>query len=397
MHHPDIVRFPQIEEVPESVWHDLRESSSLFTGRDWSLTLRRSNPDVPVEFWAARDSTGWLLGVPVHVYPQAPGRSTYDVWSLHRDDVVPAPGSEHRARRHVLIGTRNGQRNGFLRSVRPQDPALAGRLVQAIADEHRTSVVGMLYLDHALLAEVRGQLADRLADRHEGWHAGFIDAAAELRVPADATDLDAFLDTVPDNHRRRRIRAELRSIAAEEPAERIDSVGEIEELAPVLAPLLVKVNQRHGQPSDEASMASYIRAGANSGLQPQLFLTGTRTEPRAFSLSVQDDRLMSVRVGGHDADRLGNRALDYPRVVFYEPLAYAMRAGLKAIDLGVGALYTKMLRGAHTVPLYSLVRIPDDLPATVTTDGDRTRLAGLRAGNPKLSEETLLGWAVDHG
>ncbi|MFJ9847174.1 hypothetical protein ACIRYZ_43475 [Kitasatospora sp. NPDC101155] len=383
------MRFPQIEEVPESLWYDLRESNSLFTGRDWSLTLRRSNPAVPVEFWAARDSAGWLLGLPVHVYPQAPGRSTYDVWSLHRDDVEPAPDSEHRARRHVLIGTRNGQRNGFLRSARPQDPALAGRLVQAIAEEYRTSVVGMLYLDRALLDEVRSQLVD--------WHAGFIDAAAELRVPAGETDLDAFLGTVSDNHRRRRIRAELRSIAAEEPAERIDSVSEIEELAPVLAPLLVKVNQRHGQPSDEASMASYIRASANSGLQPQLFLTGTRTEPRAFSLSVQDDRLMSVRVGGHDADRLGNRALDYPRVVFYEPLAYAMRVGLKAIDLGVGALYTKMLRGAHTVPLYSLVRIPDDLPTTITADGDRTRLAGLRAGNPKLSEETLLGWAVDHG
>ncbi|MEV7020605.1 hypothetical protein [Kitasatospora sp. NPDC093558] len=389
MHHPEIQRFTQIEEVPESVWRDLSEPSSLFTTRDWSLTLRRSNPAVPVEFWAARDSAGWLLGIPVHIYPEAPGRSTYDVWSLHRHDLQPAAGSKHRGRRHVLIGTRNGQRNGFLRSARRPDPALAGQLLQAITDEYRTSVVSMLYLDRALLDEVRGQLPH--------WHAGFVDAAAELRVPDDGTGADSFAETVPDNRARGRIRAELRTIADEAPAIRIDTVSEIEALAPILAPLLVKLNQRHGQPADEAGMAAYIRASANSGLQPQLFLTGSLTEPKAFSLSVQDSHLMSVRVVGLDDERVGNRATDYPRVLAYEPLVYAMRTGIRAVDLGVGALYAKMLRGAQAVPLYSLVRLPDDLGVTVTTGGDRMRLADLRASSPKLPEETLLSWAVDHG
>ncbi|WP_217247087.1 hypothetical protein [Streptomyces sp. AC602_WCS936] len=389
MDHTEILRFARIEEVPEDVWRDLSEPSSLFTARAWSLTLRRSNPTVPVEFWAARNSEGWLLGIPVHIYPEAPGRSTYDVWALHRQDLEPAADSNHRSRPHVLIGTRNGQRNGFLRSTRQLDPKLTGRLLSAIAAEHHTSVVSMLYLDRALLHEVRGQLGN--------WHAGFIGAAAELQVPAGETDVDAFTRTVRDGRARGRIRAELRSIADEEPAIRIESVSEIEALAPRLAPLLVKLNRRHGQPADEASMSAYICASANSGLQPQLFLTGSLAEPRAFSLSVQDSHLMSVRVVGLDDDRLGSRATDYPRVLVYEPLAYAMRAGAQAVDLGVGALYAKMLRGAQAVPLYSLVRLPDSLGATVTAGGDRMRLADLRAESPKLSEETLLGWAVDHG
>ncbi|WP_329250008.1 GNAT family N-acetyltransferase [Streptomyces sp. NBC_01478] len=389
MHHPEIQRFTKIEEVPESVWRDLSEPSCLFTTRDWSLTLRRSNPAVPVEFWAARDSAGWLLGIPVHIYPEAPGRSTYDVWSLHRHDLRPPADSLHRSRPHVLIGTRNGQRNGFLRAARRPDPELAGRLLRAIADEHRTSVVGMLYLDRPLLDAVRGQLAD--------WHAGFVDAAAELRVPDGGTGVESFADTVSDSRTRGRIRAELRTIAGEEPAVRIDSASEIHALAPTLAPLLVRLNRRHGQPSDEASMTAYIRATADSGLRPRLFVTGSLTEPRAFSLGVRDNRLMSVRVVGLDEDRLGNRATDYPRVLVYEPLAYAGRAGVRAVDLGVGALYAKMLRGARAVPLYSLVRLPEDLGVTIAAGGEKLRLADLRAGSPKLSEETLLGWAVDHG
>ncbi|MEU8998345.1 hypothetical protein AB0952_24355 [Streptomyces caniferus] len=389
MNHHEILRFTQIEEVPDSVWCDLTNPGSLFTTRDWSLTLRRSNQTVPVEFWAIRDRSGCLLGIPVHVYPEAPARSTYDVWSLHRHDFEPTSGSMHRSRRHVLIGTRNGQRNGFLHSRRPHDPKLVGSLLQAIAEEHRTSVVSMLYLDRTLLETVRDQL--------DGWHAGFSDAAAELRVPTGETGIDSFLDTVPDSRTRGRIRAELRAVADEPPAVRIEDVNEIEALAPTLAPLLVKLNQRHGQPADEASMAAYIRASANSGLRPQLIITGGLTEPKAFSLSVRDSHLMSVRAVGLDDERLGNRAKDYPRVLVHEPLAYAMRSGIQAVDLGVGALYAKMLRGATAVPLYSLVRIPHDLGVTVVPGGDRKRLDELHVASPKLSDTTLREWAVDCG
>ncbi|MFK0257743.1 hypothetical protein [Streptomyces sp. NPDC090445] len=382
----EILRFERIEEVPAQVWADLSHSRSLFTSRGWSLTLRSSNDRVPVEFWAVRDAGGCLLGIPVHIYPEAPARYTYDVWSLHRRDLVPAAGSDHRSRPHVLIGTRNGQHNGFVSSGRPCDGA-AGKLLTAIADAHRSSVVGMLYLDRELMRALTAELPD--------WDGYFVDAAGELAVPAAGSGIGSFLSTVADSRARGRIRAELRGVE-DDPVDRIEDAAAIERLAPVLAPLLANLHRRHGQPADEASMASYIRATAHSGLQPQLFLTGGTTRPKAFSLAVQDENLMSVRVTGFDYESLGERPKEYPRLLMYEPLLYAMRSGVGVIDLGTGALFAKLLRGARAVPLYSLVRLPDGLPVERVPGGDRARLADISATIPKLSAESISHWAVDH-
>lgn len=379
-------RFRRIEDVPDTVWRALSESDSLFTSTPWSLTLRRSNGTVPVEFWAVRDELGYLAGIPVHVYPHAPSRSTYDVWAMHERDFVPVEGTAHRDRPHVLVGTRNGQRNGFLRAAGRQVPVATGRLLEAIAAGHQDAVVAMLYLDRVLLTELRPHVPD--------WTARFVDTAAQLTVPANGSGLDTFIATL-DKRMRYRIRSELGDADAAH-VTRVSDPARIAQLAPVLAPLLQNVHRRHAQPADQGALSSYIAASAHSGLRPQLLVTGALDHPTAFSLSVGDDRLLSVRVYGvADPAPGGRRTTDYPRLAVYEPLRYAMNHAMRAVDLGVGALHAKLLRGAGPVPLYNLVRFPADLRVCHRPGGDRDRLAAIRAASATVSEMDTQSWEID--
>jgi hypothetical protein len=286
----------------------------------------------------------------------------------------------------VLVGTRNGQRNGFLKAPGRNDSAACGTLLRAIAAGHPEDVIAMLYLDRSLLRELLPHVPD--------WTARFVNAAAQIPVPANGAGVDGFIATL-DKRTRYRVRTELAD-ADTHPVTRVSEVRRIEELAPVLAPLLRNVHRRHGQSGDEAALASYIAASANSGLRPQLLVTGATDGPNAFSLSVGDDRLLSVRVYGCTGSMTGGRrSTDYPRLAIYEPLRYATDNAMRAVDLGVGALHAKLLRGAVPVPLYSLIRFPADLPVRHLPGGDRERLAGIRAASPRVSDSDIRRWEID--
>ncbi len=143
-------------------------------------------------------------------------------------------------------------------------------------------------------------------------------------------------------------------------------------------------------------MESYICAIANSGLKPILLITGEIHRPRAFSLSVREDDLMSIRIFGLDSEQENNRSTDYPRLFLYEPLLISMKLGIKHLEFGVSALYAKMLRGVNAVPLYSLVKLPNNLKVKHIKGGDKMRISNLSKANPKLSRKLVADWEVEN-
>jgi len=73
----------------------------------------------------------------------------------------------------------------------------------------------------------------------------------------------------------------------------------------------------------------------------------------------------------------------YFAVVFYEPVKYAIRNGVKRIEYGIGSLDAKISRGCRVVPLYGYVK-PDEY--------EQNELKLLLAG---LREQVPIGSGVD--
>ncbi|MEU3609881.1 GNAT family N-acetyltransferase [Streptomyces sp. NPDC035033] len=356
---PRVHRFASLAEVPQEVRDALTEADSLYVSGPWTEALGRSNPALPIAFWAVRDATGWLAGTPVHLFDAAPPSPTYDPWSLH-PGLVEEPDAV-RALPHALVGTRNGQGNGLLWAPR----AAAGGVTAADRAAAVTALAGAIRAglpDHVVAwTYTPPALARTLAAALPGAAVLLADTTAELVLPAAAGGGPPdFLGSVRASARRR-LRADRAAI---------DGAGglgtperdpaAVAGLSEELAPLLGAVMARHGHTPDVPALARYLRACAAPGLHPAVFTVREADgRPVAFSLCVRHGEEMSVRVVGLDHTAVHARdAMDYAHVAVHGPLALAARTGVRRIDLGVGTLDAKLLRGARLRPLATVVSPP---------------------------------------
>lgn len=379
----DVSRFDAYADLPADIRGRLVHNDSLFTSPAWTSALTLSNPSIHVEWWLASYDTG-VSAIPVHVLPGPPSRTTYDVAAVFGGE-LPARGGELSSRTHILIGTRNGQGNGFVRSGDENLPAELA-LLQRILDFHAQHVIGMLYIDQSLA------LALRELDRSPH-SARLIDAAARITI---SDSLDHTISEIDGRRRRMKIRREMRTAAASEPVTVIETPSQIEELAPILAPLARAVNERHGQTTTDEQMSSYVRSIARSGLQPALFVGGPLARPASFSIAITDAKTLSIRTCGFDYERLGaNGPLEYAKVVVYEPARYVDAAAIRVLDLGTGTLHAKTLRGAEVVPLYGAMWLPADFEAVSSRGGEALLMSRLLETTPRLQQVDTAAWGIE--
>ncbi|MEU5218609.1 GNAT family N-acetyltransferase [Streptomyces sp. NPDC020807] len=383
----DVHRFASLAEVPEDVWAALSEADSLYVSRPWSEALTRSNPALPVAFRAvAGPDGGWLAGAPVHLFDAAPPSPTYSPWSLHPGLVEDADAV--RALPHALVGTRNGQGNGLLWA-----PGTAGTELRAAAVTALAAAIRADLPDHAVVwTYTPPALAHRLAEALPGARVLLADTTAELRVPEG--EAEGFLTSVRAS-RRRRLRADLAAIdAAGGPVEPELDPAAVAGLSEELAPLLGQVMARHGHTPDVPALARYLRACAAPDLRPAAFVVREEGRAVAFSLCVSHGDEMSVRVCGLDHAAVEARgAMDYAQVSVHGPVALAARTGVRRIDLGVGTLDAKLMRGAHPRALATVVSLPSDGGHALLPGLELARLPLLVEQSRVLAARRPEGWS----
>ncbi|MFA7762552.1 GNAT family N-acetyltransferase [Streptomyces sp. NRRL S-448] len=370
-------RFESLADVPQDLWESLAGSDSLYVCEPWTKALGRSNPALPIVFWAVADSEGWIAGIPVHLFDAAPPSPTYSPWGLHpglADDADLV-----RALPHALVGTRNGQGNGLLRSLtrRPSEAAFdeaVAVLVSGIRAGHPDRVIAWTYAPMRFARRVSAALPNSVVL--------FADVTAEIPLPGPGADFADHLAALRGSSRRR-VRADLKLIEAVGgvATPEVDPAV-IEALCDDLAPLLGNVMRRHGHEPDVPALARYLRACAVPELSPALFTVRSGGRIVAFSLCVRHGEEMSVRVVGLDHAALEERdAMDYAHVSVHGPVEHALRIGVRRIDLGVGTLDAKLMRGARPRALATVVALPAASPHRLAPGLERTRL-------PLLTEQS---------
>jgi hypothetical protein len=105
---------------------------------------------------------------------------------------------------------------------------------------------------------------------------------------------------------------------------------------------------------------------------------------------------MSLRLLGFDYSRQDRRQkpTDYARFTVYEPLRVAVDEGIESVDLGVGTLHAKLLRGAAITPLYGLFALPAGIAVRQRGGGDELRLRRVLDQSSKLHAATVELWRV---
>lgn len=70
----------------------------------------------------------------------------------------------------------------------------------------------------------------------------------------------------------------------------------------------------------------------------------------------------------------GPDAMDYAHVSVHGPVEHGLRTGIRRIDLGVGTLDAKLMRGARPRALATVVALPPTAPHGLAAGLERARL-----------------------
>ncbi len=377
---PLIDRFLAGTNAAEEALRGLTDADALFVGKEWTDALRTSNPTIAVEWWVARHDGG-ACAVPVHTQQGRPSRAPYDATRVFDAELGT---SALGGLRYSLIGTRNGQANGFLRSGE-RNPMAERALLEAVVRHHEQDVVAMLYVDSSLARLLRELSPRPTASR-------LIDATAQMTLTGRS--MDDFADHVVGRRRRMKIRQEIRRISNEPPLKVLDNAEQIARLAAKLAPLARAVNERHGQDTTDEKMRNYIGSIADCGLRAVLLLGGVEEAPRSFALGVTDGNILSVRTCGFDYGAIDDGPGEYARCVVYGPMEWALDNGVSRLDLGTGTLHAKTLRGADAEPLYGAVWAPGVDGSDRSASAEDALVRSLLETAPRLDAAEVHAWQI---
>jgi predicted N-acyltransferase len=188
--------------------------------------------------------------------------------------------------------------------------------------------------------------------------AGFVnDELAVLDVVWDS--FNAYLAALP-GRKRGTFRAECR---------RLSKGGvelTVEPLTPSLVRELVPLELAHcakyGEPRSAEQSERSLLLLANARLPVYVSLARRGGELRGFVVFLRWRDELYARQAGFDDARRGKLPI-YFGTLFYEPIAFATRAGVRRIEYAFGSSQAKALRGCRTTPHYAYVKCLRPEPA----------------------------------
>lgn len=328
---------PEFARIRELV--DLVPSDCFYSSEPWLTMPHRTGRNR--QFLLARDESG--AGAAIALTPGAAVRSRrYQPFSLLAGRI---PNEEC-----VLAGPLSGYRTTLLRGRTPLATVPAAR---ALFEASESSVLLLPYLESQEAAELAG----------EGIPVGFTAWEAWLDVPAGG--FEEFRVLLPRD-KRQRVAADLRK--TESAGIRFETellTGELERISALLA--------AHDRKYDDASVlpdAAFVehleRCVAIPGAYcVKAFIADTLVG--ACVLFHYAEQLW-VRLVGVDDSRPDTRGC-YFSLVYYEPMKLAWRLSARAVHLGVGAMTTKLWRGARAAPLWTAALSAPGRHRSMVVDG----------------------------
>ena len=181
----------------------------------------------------------------------------------------------------------------------------------------------------------------------------------EAAAVVDLEDLGAFPDGLPAS-RRSIARRDARRYADSGLSTRRGSLSSALEFGPRL---LANVDRHHGGPGDVDFMTRALSKQAEhlDDLSVVLASVASDDEIVAYSLSYVSGSTLFVRLVGLNHER-ARGAGAYFYVAYAEPIRWALERGLRFVDLGIGSLRPKLLRGAALQPRFGVFRVSSGRP-----------------------------------
>jgi predicted N-acyltransferase len=197
------------------------------------------------------------------------------------------------------------------------------------------------------LDTVRGNLGKVAAER--GYAVVYSGASARIQV-----QWSSFDDYVASRSKniRRTIKADLRGIGAA--GLRIESASEFQSAAPGMDALYQDAFRRRNGRAAAAPQGFFKELSLNPSPSIRAQLTWDGSQLVGSSLNLTTPQLLEGTFAAFSAKHQGGPA--YYNDLCYEPIRFACRHGIKAIDLGATALYPKVLRGAGLRRRMTLIR-----------------------------------------
>lgn len=325
--------------IHSAEWDAMARSHSFYLSYAW-LRMGESDRSADVSYLLARDAGRLVAALPL-----------YRVHAERNSFYQPAKLLDGRwDGRYLIAGSRRAYTNGILThpdlgpAARPEAiRALLAALEDRVRSEAAEAAL-FLYLP-------TGQACALRRAAGQGHRAGFpLLTAADSAITVTGSSMDDYLASFRPR-RRRKIQHEMAVFGRAGYEVTEETLAGCWHAA---GPLLGNVLRRYGHAGDDELWRSSLQQQAEA-FGDRAIVFGCRDHGRlvGFSLAYPFGDTLHMRLTGFDYPALKG-ALEYYNLVFYLPLQYLYRHGLRHLHLGRESYAAKVHRGARLAPLWSL-------------------------------------------
>jgi hypothetical protein len=328
-------------------WSRLVKERSLYLTPRWLASLER-HPSFSEQYLVAKDEDGVVIGVLPSYLAHEAGPEAYDPFRTFVAPLSRGQPLAHDWTPTLLGGTRAAYVNEF---------PVADHLSSQEATEARAALLGA-FTDLASSVGAKCLAFMYLTRRGLDEFLPFFDE----KTPVLLTAADAWLKIAWDHFddyvrwlstgRRSIVRRDLarfeKSRCVVEQARLADCYSEA-------GPLLAQLLQRYGGSAKAEAMVELLWKQAQVlDDKSVVFLARRDGLVVGFALYYEWGGVFHARTAGFDYSASEGTGV-YFKLVFYEPIRYAIERNLGWLHLGTESYEAKVLRGAHLDPLWSVV------------------------------------------
>ncbi len=293
-----------------------------------------------------------MAGLPTYFWEgqRDPGLDHYEPFGSGARWVLGRRARAALWRPTLIVGSRSGYATELALdpSWEPRRSEVWARLLAAVAEraeELGAASLGVMWLT----SETASALAPCLRRSQDLVLAG---PNSSIEIAWDS--FEGYLSWLRHSRRRSALRERARFAASGLGLELTDLGSSLTELAP----LALRLQERHGHSFSAPEMLAQLRAQARElNSESRVLLCRRRGRAVGFSLLYSWGGRLYGRLAGFDYEEtLGSDA--YFNLAFYEPLELALREGLRSFHLGMATWAAKALRGAAFDPAWILVCPP---------------------------------------